>query len=56
VVREGHGGHFVVPGFLEQVGKADGAVEEAVLGVEVEVNEIDVLHELLTYWFKRIYQ
>ena len=44
VVRDGHGGHLVVPCHLEEIGKADGTVEETVLGVEVEVDEIGVLH------------
>jgi len=48
VVGDGHGGHPEFLGLFEEVAEADGAVQEAVLGVEVEMDEIDVLHDVLS--------
>ena len=47
VVGHPQRGHFIVGGFLDEVLDAAGPVEEAVLGVDVQVDEIGVIHNLL---------
>jgi len=44
VVRDRDRRHLQLNGFLDKVVDADGAVEQAVFGVKVKVDEIGVMH------------
>lgn len=46
MIGNGNCRHFVFFGFFKQLFQADHAIEKAVLGVDVEVDEISVLHYL----------
>ena len=46
VIGHGNGGHLVLLYFFEQIVQANGSIEEAVLGVNVEVDEIGMLHRV----------
>jgi hypothetical protein len=47
VIGEGHGGHAVFLGLLDQIAYADGAVKEGVLTVEMEMNEGGSFHRFI---------
>jgi len=44
VVGDGYGGHFLAGGLVEKLGGFAGTVEEAEVGVNVEVNELRIAH------------
>ena len=44
VVGHAEGGHFAVSGFLDEIFDAAGPIEEAVLRVDVQMNEIGRTH------------
>ena len=48
MIGEGERGHAELRGLLDQLLEAGGAVEQAVLGVDVQVDEVAVLFRALT--------
>jgi len=44
VVGDGHGGHVKFAGFPEKVGQPYGAIEQAELRVDMQVDELGVFH------------
>ena len=44
VVGDGHGGHFLAGGLVEKFGGFTRTVEEAEVGVNVQVNELRIAH------------
>ena len=45
VVGNGHGRHLHLPGGVKQVLEPDGPVQQAVLGVQMEMDEFGVGHD-----------
>jgi len=45
VVCDGDGGHFLAGGFVKELGSFAGPVEEAVIGVDVQMDELGIAHE-----------
>ena len=48
VVRDGNGGHLLLPHRLHEILHADGSIEQGVEGVEVEVDEVSSHVQSLT--------
>jgi hypothetical protein len=50
VIGYGYGGHFIFPRPLDQRFNANGPVEEAVLCVQVQMNEFRRYHDKFPYF------
>ena len=44
VVGDGHGGHFLARGLVEKLGGFAGSVQEAEIGVDVQMNKLGIAH------------
>src|SRR5260370_9742152 len=44
VVRDSHGGHFLARRFIQELGGFAGPIEQAVIGVNVKMNELRSAH------------
>jgi hypothetical protein len=48
MVSNGHGGHAIFLGTINQVADPDRAIQQAVLSMDMQMNEIGVLHQRKT--------
>jgi hypothetical protein len=44
MIGDGHGGHFLAGRFIQKLGGFAGPIEQAVIGVNVEMNELRLAH------------
>jgi len=56
VIGHRNGRHLVFPGLFQQIVKADGTVQQAVLRMDVKMNKIGVFHGLLDRLLNRLFQ